>query len=153
MRALFLLSVSTLLAGCNWIGNVTGLNSEANQAIGAGCRQTGRSLEECYIRHPDADRAQIFAGWKQMNEYMSKHELPTMNPPVDPAPPKPEVKKAEAKPTVMQPRQRDPEVEQLMRAIEDGNAKPQSAARVMEKMLIEGNVPVSADSGSSVTLR
>lgn len=62
MRALFLLSVSTLLAGCNWIGNVTGLNSEANQAIGAGCRQTGRSLEECYIRHPDADRAQIFTG-------------------------------------------------------------------------------------------
>ena len=88
-----------------------------------------------------------------MNEYMSKHELPTMNPPADPAPPKPEVKKAEAKPTVMQPKQRDPEVEQLMRAIEDGNAKPQSAAKAMEKMLIEGNVPVSPDNASSVTLR
>lgn len=33
----------------------------------------------------------------------------------------------------MQLGQRDPEVEQLMRAIEDGNAKPQSAARVMER--------------------
>lgn len=53
----------------------------------------------------------------------------------------------------MQPKQRDPEVEQLMRAIEDGNAKPQSAAKAMEKMLIEGNVPVSPDNASSVTLR
>ncbi|OQS34527.1 hypothetical protein [Chromobacterium haemolyticum] len=69
------------LTGCNWVGNVTGLTKDANKAIGAACRQTGRSLEECYLRNPEADKAAIYAGWREMNEYMAKNKLDTMEPP------------------------------------------------------------------------
>lgn len=76
----FLLALP-LVAGCNWIGNVTGLNDDANKAIGAACRQTGRSLEECFLRNPDAGQDQIYAGWREMNEYMVRNKLDTMAPP------------------------------------------------------------------------
>lgn len=86
MRALWVLPLALSLAGCNWFNHVTGLSKDADRATGAACRQTGRSLEECYRRNPDADRAQIFAGWREMHEYMSKQQLPTMSPPPDPVP-------------------------------------------------------------------
>lgn len=73
MRVFLPLTCAFVLSGCNWVGNVSGLNRDANEAIGAGCRQTGRSLEECYIRHPEADRAQVYSGWKGMSEYMTKN--------------------------------------------------------------------------------
>lgn len=81
MKALFWLPLCALLSGCNWIGNLTGLTHDANKAIGAACRQTGRSLEECFLRNEDADKAQIYAGWREMNEYMVKNKLDTMAPP------------------------------------------------------------------------
>ncbi|WP_174874420.1 hypothetical protein [Vogesella oryzae] len=76
-----------LLTGCNWVMNVSGLAAESNKAIGASCRQTGRSLEECYSRNPDADKAQIFAGWREMQDYMAKNKLETMVPPAEQPPP------------------------------------------------------------------
>lgn len=91
MRAYLLLPALALLTGCNWVMNVSGLAAESNKAIGASCRQTGRSLEECYNRNPDADKAQIFAGWREMHEYMSKNKLETVAPPPEPVPPPPEV--------------------------------------------------------------
>lgn len=87
MRAYLLLPALALLTGCNWVMNVSGLAAESNKAIGASCRQTGRSLEECYNRNPDADKAQIFAGWREMHEYMSKNKLETVTPPPEPVPP------------------------------------------------------------------
>src|SRR5574343_1340715 len=87
MRAYLLLPALALLTGCNWVMNVSGLAAESNKAIGASCRQTGRSLEECYNRNPDADKAQIFAGWREMHEYMSNNKLETVAPPPDPVPP------------------------------------------------------------------
>ncbi len=86
MRSVVLLSSVLLLSGCNWVMNVSGLNKDAHKAIGASCRQTGRSLEECFKRNPEADRAQVFGGWKEMNEYMVKNNLHVMLPPVDPPP-------------------------------------------------------------------
>lgn len=86
MRAYLLLPALALLSGCNWVMNVSGLAAEANKAIGAACRQTGRSLEACYTRNPDADKAQIYAGWREMHEYMAKNKLETMDPPPEPAP-------------------------------------------------------------------
>lgn len=86
MRAYLLLPALLLLGGCNWVMNVSGLAAEANKAVGAACRQTGRSLEACYARNPDADKAQIYAGWREMHEYMAKNKLETMEPPPEPAP-------------------------------------------------------------------
>jgi hypothetical protein len=89
MRSLLLLPLVFSLAGCNWFNHVTGLSKESDKAIGAACRQTGRSLEACFVRNPTADRGQVFAGWREMQEYMSKQQLPTMQPPPDPVPPAP----------------------------------------------------------------
>lgn len=90
MRAYLLLPMLVLLTGCNWVMNVSGLAAESNKAVGASCRQTGRSLEECYNRNPDADKAQVYAGWREMHEYMTKNKLETVAPPPDPTPPPPE---------------------------------------------------------------
>lgn len=98
MRAYLLLPALALLTGCNWVMNVSGLAAESNKAIGASCRQTGRSLEECYNRNPDADKAQIFAGWREMHEYMTKNKLETVAPPPEPVPPPPEVAEASEAP-------------------------------------------------------
>ncbi|WP_088967227.1 hypothetical protein [Vogesella sp. LIG4] len=67
--------------------NISGLAAESNKAIGASCRQTGRSLEECYSRNPEADKAQIFAGWREMQDYMAKNKLETMHPMSEAPPP------------------------------------------------------------------
>ena len=140
MRALLPLTCVILLGGCNWLGNVSGLNREANEAIGASCRQTGRSLEECFLRHPEADRAQVYAGWRGMNEYMTKNNLTTMAPPADP---KPAEQKASAK-EGSSSRNRaeryadaesdagkpDPEVEAVLRNLRSG--KPSSISQAQE---------------------
>ncbi|AUH50507.1 hypothetical protein CXB49_06655 [Chromobacterium sp. ATCC 53434] len=81
MRRLLLLATMLALGGCNWVNSVTGLTKESDKAIGAACRQTGRSLEACYLRNPDADKASIYSGWREMNEYMAKNKLETMEPP------------------------------------------------------------------------
>ncbi|MBM2884279.1 hypothetical protein [Chromobacterium amazonense] len=81
MRILLLLTTMLALGGCNWVNSVTGLTRDSDKAVGAACRQTGRSLEECYIRNPEADKASIYAGWREMNEYMAKNKLETMAPP------------------------------------------------------------------------
>ena len=86
MRAYLLLPTVMLLTGCNWVMNISGLAAESNKAIGASCRQTGRSLEECYSRNPEADKAQIYAGWREMQEYMARNKLDTMVPPAEPVP-------------------------------------------------------------------
>jgi len=83
MKSLWILPLLAVLAGCNWVNNVSGLSKDAHKALGAACRQTGRSLEECFKRNPDADTAAIYAGWREMNEYMSKNKLDTMPPPED----------------------------------------------------------------------
>jgi hypothetical protein len=86
MRSTVWLPLLLLLTSCNWISNVTGLSKDANKAVGAACRQSGRSLEQCYLRNPDADKAQVYAGWREMHEYMTREHLQTMAPPPDPPP-------------------------------------------------------------------
>jgi hypothetical protein len=54
------------------------------QAIGSACRQSGRSLEDCYALNAEAQKAAIFTGWKSMNDYMMEHnlkEVPSQLPP------------------------------------------------------------------------
>ena len=50
-------------------------------AIGAGCRQVGQSLEDCYQLNPNGLKAGIFAGWKDMHEYMAAKGIETVKPP------------------------------------------------------------------------
>lgn len=125
----------TPLTGCDWVMNVSGLNSEAHKAIGASCRQTGRSLEECFQRNPQADRAQVFAGWKEMNEYMTKNKLDTLTPPPDlPSPEELEKKRkeeeeAKKKAASLGPDGKpDPEVEAVLRSLGDKHSDARDVA-------------------------
>ncbi|HJV06579.1 MAG TPA: hypothetical protein VJ642_04600 [Chromobacteriaceae bacterium] len=141
MKLLFLLPLVLVLSGCNWFNTVTGLSKESNKAIGAACRQTGRSLEECYLLNPDADKASIYAGWREMHEYMAKNKLDTMPPPAPLTPssapaaksapasaPAVKGKTSEAKPLSSEEADReaknDPEVEAVLSAIRKQNAPP-----------------------------
>ncbi len=53
-----------------------------SKAIGAGCRHAARSVEQCYTQNKKADKAAVFAGWKEMNEYMTENKIEAV-----PAPP------------------------------------------------------------------
>ena len=55
-----------------------GWSADSDKAIGAACRLSGRSLEECYRLNPDAGKASIWAGWRDMQEYMVKQNLSAM---------------------------------------------------------------------------
>jgi len=95
-----------LLGGCDQIKERMGMPDPAKQAaegnaIGSACRHAGRGLEDCYRLNPKAGKAAIFAGWKEMNEYMIKNNMQAVPPemPVDEHKEKPamEDKSAEAK--------------------------------------------------------
>lgn len=64
------------------------------RATGSACRHAGRAIEDCYALNPDAARAAVYAGWKEMNDYMRENKIDVMKPeiaPNEPPPPKPEV--------------------------------------------------------------
>ena len=49
-----------------------------DSAIGAGCRHAARSVEQCFALNKRADRAAVFAGWREMNDYMRENKLEAM---------------------------------------------------------------------------
>jgi hypothetical protein len=70
------------LAGCDYVGGLFAPKSPEEQrdegvALGAGCRQAGQTLEDCYTRNPKSLKAGIYAGWKEMHEYMAAMNIET----------------------------------------------------------------------------
>ncbi len=102
---------ATLLAGCDMIGGALGLESpekvaatrEADgKAIGGACRHAGRAIEDCYMLNKKAEKASVFAGWRDMNDYMRENKIEPVTPTLA-APPATQVAKVageadEAKP-------------------------------------------------------
>ncbi|QNB06614.1 hypothetical protein G5S34_07420 [Herbaspirillum frisingense] len=84
-------AVSLSLSACDYVSSFTKPKQTPEEAkaegiaLGAGCRQAGQSLEDCYQRNPDALKAGIFTGWKDMHEYMAAKGIQTVTPPT-PAP-------------------------------------------------------------------
>ena len=84
-RALIaLVLASSLLAGCDMLGGALGIESPEKvaaardadgKAIGGACRHAGRAIEDCYTMNKKADKAAVFAGWRDMNDYMMEHKL------------------------------------------------------------------------------
>lgn len=77
------------LAGCDLLGlepaSVLAARKEADgKAVGAGCRHAARSVEQCYTLNKRADRAAVFAGWKEMNDYMRENKIEAVPPPPEP---------------------------------------------------------------------
>ena len=78
------------LAGCDQLGiesaSVTAARREAeSKAIGAGCRHSARSVEQCYAQNKRADKAAVFVGWKEMSEYMAENKIEAVPPSAEPA--------------------------------------------------------------------
>jgi hypothetical protein len=85
-----------LLAGCDLLGietpeQIAAKREADGRAIGAGCRHSARSVEACYELNKRADKAAVFAGWKEMNEYMAENKIEA----VPPAPPPPAAEAAD----------------------------------------------------------
>ena len=84
--ARLLLAAPLLLVGCDWLGiespdQIAAKREADGRAIGAGCRHAARSVEPCYELNKRADRAAIFAGWKEMHEYMAENKIEAVPPP------------------------------------------------------------------------
>ncbi|HZV92367.1 MAG TPA: hypothetical protein VFF72_04075 [Caldimonas sp.] len=80
-----LLAGSTLLAGCDMLGidspeKVAAARDADGKAIGAACRQSARALEDCYAMYKRADRASVYAGWRDMNDYMRENKIESVTP-------------------------------------------------------------------------
>lgn len=54
------------------------------KAVGGACRHAGRGLEDCYRLNPRADKAAVYEGWKEMNEYMAKNNMQAVPPSLAP---------------------------------------------------------------------
>jgi hypothetical protein len=74
--------------GCNLFGGespeaVTARREADGKAVGGACRHAGRAIEDCYTLNRRADKAAVYAGWREMNDYMRENKLepvlPTLN--------------------------------------------------------------------------
>lgn len=78
------LALLPLATGCEQVADVLELPNPSRdaarlesegRAIGGACRHAGRSLEDCYTLNASAEKAAVFAGWRDMNDYMMEHKL------------------------------------------------------------------------------
>jgi hypothetical protein len=91
-QAILLLALaSSLLAGCDMIGDALGIESperiaaarEADgKAIGGACRNAARAIEDCFALNRKADKAAMLAGWREMNDYMRENKIDPIAPQV-----------------------------------------------------------------------
>lgn len=84
LLALSLLSLA-VLAGCDQLGiesaTTTAAKREAEgKAVGGACRHAGRAIEDCYTLNRKADKGAIFAGWREMNDYMVENKIEVVQP-------------------------------------------------------------------------
>jgi len=71
------------LTGCERLNEIANQAKLNGRAIGAACRHSGRALEDCFQRNPRIGKADIYAGWKEMNEYMATKKMEIVAPPPD----------------------------------------------------------------------
>jgi hypothetical protein len=92
--------LSLLLAGCDQLGiesaSVTAEKKAAEgKAVGAACRHAGRAIEDCYTLNKKADKASIYTGWREMDDYMRENKLEPVLPVIKPEDLKPKPKPVE----------------------------------------------------------
>lgn len=73
------------LAGCDQIKERAGIQDPTKveaegKAIGSACRHAGWGIEDCFRLNPGASKPAMFAGWKDMNEYMLKNNMEAVAP-------------------------------------------------------------------------
>jgi hypothetical protein len=74
-----LLALALLLSGCDiaaLLADPRVAQREADaKAIGGACRYGLRSIEDCYQLNTKASKAAVFAGWKEMDQYMRDNKV------------------------------------------------------------------------------
>ncbi len=102
LPALVIVCAAGMLAGCEMLGiespeKVAAAKEAEGKAIGGACRHAGRAIEDCYMLNKRADKAAVFAGWREMNDYMRENKIEAVatqlapntlsapKPPVEPA--------------------------------------------------------------------
>jgi hypothetical protein len=121
IRKTLLLAAALLAGGCDRLGiesaQAVAERREADgKAVGGACRHAGRALEDCYALYRKADKAAVFAGWREMNDYMRENKIETVAPQlnagtelaakptaVETAEPRPDAHDKAAKPVVTKP--------------------------------------------------
>jgi hypothetical protein len=84
-RILPVLLLLSLLAGCEMLGiespeKLAALKEGEGKAVGSACRHANRAIEDCYALNPRALKAAVFAGWREMDEYMRENKLEAVAP-------------------------------------------------------------------------
>ncbi|WP_310385487.1 hypothetical protein [Roseateles sp.] len=74
------LAAAALLTGCDQLGiedpaKLAAAKEAEGKAIGSACRHALRAIEDCYTLNPKAQKAAVFTGWKEMDEYMRENKL------------------------------------------------------------------------------
>jgi len=95
------------LAGCDMVNQKLGLEDPAQKearteaeakAVGSACRHSGRAIEDCYAIYSWLPKAGIYAGWREMDEYMRQNQIETIAPQLPPSEPPGAAKKKKKAP-------------------------------------------------------
>ncbi|MBV8037085.1 hypothetical protein [Roseateles sp.] len=103
-RLLLALPLLAALSACEQLGiddpaKVAAAKEADGKAIGSACRHAMRAIEDCYVLNPKAQKAAVYAGWREMDEYMRENKLEGIAPVVPrPGAVRPAADEAEAKP-------------------------------------------------------
>lgn len=94
---LSLIAIALLsFAGCDQVNQKLGLEDPAKKeatteaeakAVGSACRHSGRAIEDCYSIYGWLPKAGVYAGWREMDEYMRQNQIETIAPQLPPAEP------------------------------------------------------------------
>ena len=81
-----LLAPLTLLSGCPFSSGepaeaVAARKEAEGKAVGGACRHAGRAIEDCFALNKRADKAAMFAGWREMNDYLRDNKVEAVLPP------------------------------------------------------------------------
>jgi hypothetical protein len=85
----FTVLFAAALSGCDMLGGALGIESPEKvaasrdaegKAIGGACRHAARAIEDCYAMNKKADKSAIFAGWRDMNDYMRENKIEPVAP-------------------------------------------------------------------------
>lgn len=79
-RLLLALPLLAALSACEQLGiddpvKTAAAKEAEGRAIGSACRHAVRAIEDCYVLNPKAQKAAIYAGWREMDEYMRENKI------------------------------------------------------------------------------
>ena len=107
-KIIFAIIAAFTLSACDQVSQKLGLEDPTKKearlepeakAVGSACRQSGRAIEDCYSIYNWLPKAGIYAGWREMDEYMRENKLETIVPQLPPPePPSAASKKKKSKP-------------------------------------------------------